>query len=356
MGPEAYDYELPQDQIAQTPAPRRAAARVMVVEEQGTRETHAGELVTALPRDALVVVNASRVVPARLRAVRTDGRSFELLVCAPAPHQSVGSRVAAWVRGAKGLRTGDVLQVGDLRLRYVGADATDSRARRFEVLSGAVLSACQTRGELPLPPYIGRPEGPTEADRDRYQTVFARHEGSIAAPTAGLHFEAEQLRQLDVAEVTLHVGPGTFLPLSEADVTRHRVGEERISISADAAQRIQAAREAGRPIVAVGTTVTRTLESVARGGAPLRAVEATTDLVITPGFRFEVVTHLLTNFHLPRSSLLMLVCSFAGRERILSAYREAVSRGFRFYSYGDCMLCAREVASGGDAPGKVRGS
>lgn len=231
--------------------------------------------------------------------------------------------------------------VGSCRLRYQAPDDIDPRARRFLVEAGDVLDACRVQGSLPLPPYIARPQGPTALDQERYQTAFAHREGSIAAPTAGLHFEPEQLARLDIAEVTLHVGPGTFLPLDAHDVREHRVGHERIEITAEHAARIEQARRDGRPIVAVGTTVTRTLESVARGGRPIEATVGTTDLVIAPGFQFEVITDLLTNFHLPRSSLLMLVCTFGGQATVMDAYARAVAERYRFYSYGDCMLCPR---------------
>lgn len=346
FGPDAYDYRLPPQQIAQRPSARRGDARLMVVRGEGVDHHHVPELPRLLPEDALLVVNASRVVPARLHAVRDDGRTFELLVCAPAPGQGPGTTIAAWVRGARTLRPGDRLRLGALELVYRQPDDIDPRARRFSVEAGDVLATCQGHGALPLPPYIEREAGPTDEDQERYQTVFARHVGSIAAPTAGLHLEPALLERLDVAEVTLHVGPGTFLPLESDDVRAHRVGSERIAVTAEHAAKIEAARRAGRPIVAVGTTVTRTLEALALGGRPIEPTQTTTDLVIVPGHRFEVVTHLLTNFHLPRSSLLMLVCTFAGREAVLHGYAEAVAAGYRFYSYGDCMLCARARDSG----------
>jgi S-adenosylmethionine:tRNA ribosyltransferase-isomerase len=211
------------------------------------------------------------------------------------------------------------------------------RAARMLLVPGH--GPLEHRSVAELPPYIARPDGPSSTDRERYQTVFACERGSVAAPIAGLHFDAELLARLDHVAVTLHVGPGTFLPIDAPDVREHRVGAERHAIDESAAQRIEAARAQGRPIVAVGTTVTRTLESVAAAhGGRIVAGEATTELVITPGYRFAVVDRLLTNFHLPRSSLLMLACSFAGRERVLDAYAQAVRAGYRFYSYGDCTL------------------
>ncbi len=339
MGPEAFDFALPNEQIAHAPALERTASRMLVLSEE-SRHRHVRDLPEELPADALMVVNTSKVVPARVHGVRADGRSFELLLSAPGPGQGPGTRVNAWVRHAKKLKPGDVLVVGEqaLALEYQGPDDVDPRARVFVVVQGDVLAACERAGEVPLPPYIARPEGPSAHDRDRYQTVFASAQGSVAAPTAGLHLDEAMVDALDPARVTLHVGPGTFLPMEATDVREHRVGAERYAIDAHNAARIQAAREAGRPIVAVGTTATRTLETLGRGGRPIIAGAGETDLMITPGHTFQVVTHLLTNFHLPRSSLLMLVCTLGGRERVLAAYEEAVRAGYRFYSYGDCML------------------
>lgn len=352
FAPDDYDYALPPEQIAQQPPPERRAARMLVV-GQGSELVHAS--VAALPeqlaaRRPLVVLNDSRVVPARVDARRVaDGRTLELLVCEPAAAQ-VGARVRAWVRGAKKLREGDILHVGEgdslLALRYLGPDPVDSRARLFELVSGELLAVLEQRGALPLPPYIARPSGPSHADLERYQTVFARERGSVAAPTAGLHLDPALLAALDHVFVTLHVGPGTFLPMDVADVREHRVGAERFTIPPASAAAIAAARREGRPIMAVGTTVTRTLEAVAAAHAgEIVAGEGSTELVIAPGHRFHCVDMLLTNFHLPRSSLLMLVCTLGGRERVLAAYRAAVAAGYRFYSYGDCMLVDRQIST-----------
>jgi len=342
VGPEAFDYALPETLVAQRPAAHRGDARMLVVDDDGAmHDATARALPEHVPTDALVVVNHSRVVPARVFADRDDGRRFELLFVAPAPGLGPGTRVQAWVRGGKKLRAGDRLRVGAvLELRAVAESS--ARARTFEVEAGDVLAALQRAGEVPLPPYIARPEGPEPADADRYQTVYAGPEGSVAAPTAGLHLEPEVLARLDVVRLALHVGPGTFLPMDVADVRDHRIDPERIEIDGPAAARIEAARVDGRPVLAVGTTVVRALESVAHAhGGAIVPTRTTTDLVITPGFEFRVVTELLTNFHLPRSSLLMLVASFAGRERVLAAYAHAVAAGYRFYSYGDCMRIGR---------------
>ncbi len=344
MGPDAFDFALPSEQIAHAPAPQRAASRMLVLGSERVH-THVHALPEHLPPEALVVVNRSKVVPARLHATRDDGRVFELLLCAPGPGQGVGTSVTAWVRNAKKLRPGQQIEVHGLRLAFVGPDTVDPRARVFEVVDGDVLAACHAAGEIPLPPYIARPEGPDADDAERYQTVFAAEEGSVAAPTAGLHLDADMVAALDPATITLHVGPGTFLPMESEDVRNHKVGAERFSIDARSAERVQGARDEGRPIVAVGTTVTRTLETLGRDGARVEACSGTTDLVITPGHHFSVVTHLMTNFHLPKSSLLMLVCSLGGRERVLAAYADAVAQGYRFYSYGDCMLVCPQEAS-----------
>lgn len=347
LGPQDFDFELPPEQIAQRPAARRTAARLMLVPAAGPLEHHgvaALEQLLARERERpLVVVNDSRVVPARVHARRVEqgraGRRFELLIVDPAP-LGPGARVRAWIRGAKKLRPGDTLALegAPLSLRYLGRDP-GGRACELEIVEGQLLAALDAVGELPLPPYIARPQGPSAADLERYQTVYARDRGSVAAPTAGLHFDRELLARLDHVALTLHVGPGTFTPMTADDVREHQVGTERYLITEQAAARIEAARAEGRPILAVGTTVTRTLESVAaHSGGRIVAGAGHTDLVITPGHRFAVVDRLLTNFHLPRSSLLMLVCSFGGRERMLAAYAEAVRAGYRFYSYGDCML------------------
>ncbi|HWB74878.1 MAG TPA: tRNA preQ1(34) S-adenosylmethionine ribosyltransferase-isomerase QueA [Nannocystaceae bacterium] len=338
MSPDDYDYELPQALIAQHPAPNRGDAKMMVLRDDHVVHTTAQMLAEHVPEGALVVVNASKVVPARTIATRTsDGRTFELLWCAPAAGQGPGARVRAWVRGGRRLRTSDELQLHELRARVT--DVGDGRERELEITHGELLPTLQAVGTIPLPPYIEREA--TAEDRERYQTRYADRDGSIAAPTAGLHLEPELLAKLDVARLRLHVGPGTFLPMDVADVRDHRVGAERIELDDDDAARIEAARSEGRPILAVGTTVVRALETIFAQHGRVRAHHGSTELVITPDHRFGVVTELLTNFHLPKSSLLMLVASFGGHARVMSAYREAVRAGYRFYSYGDCMLVSR---------------
>lgn len=342
LGPEAFDFDLPAQQIAQEPAARRGDARLLVLADPGRsppwQHARARELPQHLPADALVVVNDSRVVPARVFLATDPGRRLELLVCDPRPGLGPGASFRAWVRGAKHLKPGMRLGHADFACTYRGPDDVDPRARVFDVVAGELLPTLHSAGEVPLPPYIRRAAGPDARDAERYQTLYAAAPGSVAAPTAGLHWEPAVLERLDLVRITLHVGPGTFLPMEAADVREHRVGAEQAEISSEAAERVRAARRAGRPIVAVGTTATRALEAVAARHGELVPYAGPVDLVITPGHRFRVVDRLVTNFHLPRSSLLMLVCSLGGRERVLAGYREAVRAGYRFYSYGDCML------------------
>lgn len=341
-GPEAFDFDLPADQIAQEPAARRGDARLLVLTAPGAdpawQHSEARQLPEHLPEGALVVVNDSRVVPARIFLSAPGGRRFELLVCNPRPALGPGARFLAWVRGASKLRPGVRLELADFACTLIGPDPIDPRARVFEVVAGDLLTALHAGGQVPLPPYIRRETGPDARDSERYQTLYAATPGSVAAPTAGLHWEPEVLARLDLVRITLHVGPGTFLPMEAADVREHRVGAEHAEISEAAATRIRDARRDGRPIVAIGTTAARALEAVAATHGELIPHAGPVDLVITPGHHFRVVDRLVTNFHLPRSSLLMLVCSLGGRERVLAGYREAVRAGYRFYSYGDCML------------------
>jgi len=350
VGPEAFDYWLPDELIAQHPAARRGDARMLTVDGTGElRHARARELQSWIERDTLVVVNDSKVVPARIIAHRDDGKRFELLVCEPRIGLVKGSRVAAWLRPGKRGRAGDLLRVTDvcsntqvLLVRLAQRDTTDPRAWWMDILEGDVMAALERCGAVALPPYIAR--AANLLDTERYQTVYATDPGSIAAPTAGLHLEPELLRQLDCVSITLHVGPGTFLPMNVADVRDHKIRSERVVLTRDAAHRIEGARAQGRRILAVGTTVVRALETVAAlhaGDIAAGCYDA--DLVIGPDHEFHVVDDLLTNFHLPRSSLLMLVCSFGGRERILRAYEQAVRERYRFFSYGDCMLVRKPM-------------
>jgi len=334
-----FDYALPASAIAQRPV-ARGRSRLLVVDAEGeARHRTVGELPELLRPGDLLVVNDTRVLAARLHGRRRpSGGRIELLLV-----EKVGERTwEVLARPARRARPGTVIELeGGLAAAVTALGEGGRRRVRF----GAEVEPHLERfGHVPLPPYIRR--GDEAEDRTSYQTVFARHPGAIAAPTAGLHFTPELLARLEArgirrAAVTLHVGLGTFQPVTVEDVAEHRMHAERYHVSSDTAAAVRAARAAGGRVVAVGTTVVRTLESVVDDRGEVRAGEGRTELFITPGFRFRAVDVLITNFHLPRSTLLMLVSAFAGRERVLAAYEEAVARGYRFYSYGDAMFLER---------------
>lgn len=317
-----FDYTLPEGLIAVHPPKLRNQARMLVLHRKEGRWEHRnfGDFEDYLCESDLTVLNDTRVIPARI--LSEDGRMELLLLEPTAPR--------CWrclVRPGKKLRVGAEFAAGGARavVRHIFEDGD----RLVEFDSEPDLHRI---GELPLPPYFGR--AVSEDDKDRYQTVYARAEGSVAAPTAGLHFTEDLLARIDHAFVTLHVGSGTFRPVQSETLECHPMHSERFSISGETASRIN---KAGR-VVAIGTTTARVLESCARAGLPLEACEGRTDLFIFPPYEFRCVDVLLTNFHLPKSTLLMLVCALAGREFVLEAYAEAVKEGYRFYSYGDCML------------------
>jgi S-adenosylmethionine:tRNA ribosyltransferase-isomerase len=343
-----FDFELPESLIAQTARPR-GTSRLMVVNRatNSFRESTIADLATHLAPGDRLVVNDTRVFPARLLGRRDpSGGAAECLLLERVDDQHWQALVHPGQKLKPGTRLlfEDEKRAAGVRLR---AEILEQRffGRRLIRLdvegAPSVDAAVDALGHMPLPPYIHRPDTPE--DRERYQTVYARVRGSVAAPTAGLHFDEQLLARLDAAGIrrialTLHVGYGTFKPVRADEVEEHRVDPEAYEISAAAAQAIAATRAAGRRVVAVGTTTARALESAADDHGGVIAGAATTDLFIHPGHRFRVVDALVTNFHLPRSSLLMLVSALAGRELVLSAYREAVHRGFSFYSYGDAML------------------
>jgi S-adenosylmethionine:tRNA ribosyltransferase-isomerase len=357
------DYELPPDRIAQRPLNRRDASRLLMLNRSsGALEDRCfAEFPELLTGNELLVLNNARVIPARLfgrragvhsqkpsRSTRAehltgkvevllirriDAECWETLV-RPGRKMHVGERVLF----GNGELQGEVIGRGEFGLRTVRFVSQDRRS---------VADHLEGLGHVPLPPYIDRAD--EAADRERYQTVFAKRPGAVAAPTAGLHFSLEMLerirkRGVELCEVTLDVGLGTFQPVHSETLEDHVMHSESYEIPTEAADRINVARAAGRPIVAVGTTVVRTLEDAAlraaRSGSAcaVPAGQAEAQLFITPEFQFRIVDSLLTNFHLPRSTLLALVCAFAGRERLLTAYQHAVTAGYRFYSYGDCML------------------
>jgi S-adenosylmethionine:tRNA ribosyltransferase-isomerase len=340
-----FDYPLPQELIAQEATADRAASRLMVCDRAGGAPVHATfrDLPQYLREGDVLVVNKSRVVPARLLLTRSSGGKVEALFL----HRIDDRDFTAWVKPLGRLHEGERLLAEDRAtpFRFMKRSGEREAILRLDTSPHATVEAAlDAIGHVPLPPYITRADRPD--DRARYQTVYAEAPGSVAAPTAGLHFDtplldALQQRGVELLSLVLHVGAGTFQPLEAEEVEKNRLHPERFQMDAATIERLQAAQHDKRRIIAVGTTVTRTLETLAARGAldgEPRDYDAETDLFITPGCPFKVVDALLTNFHLPQSSLLLLVCAFAGRERLLAWYREAVTQRYRFYSYGDAML------------------
>jgi S-adenosylmethionine:tRNA ribosyltransferase-isomerase len=341
-----FDYDLPAESIAQQPAPR-GESRLLVLDREGAeRHRRTRDLPRLLRPGDLLVLNDTRVIPARLYGRRTgsgDGGKIEILLT-----EKIGDQDwDALVKPGRRARPGTVISFEDgLEAEVIEKDPAGRHRLRF---SEPVEPHLDRLGHVPLPPYIHRTKDPKDSrdDKELYQTVYARHPGAIAAPTAGLHFSEELLGEItaagiDTATVTLHVGLGTFKPVTAERIADHRMERERWEVPEATAEAIRRARERDGRVVAVGTTVVRTLESAVHDGE-VAAGSGTTDLFITPGFPFQVVDVLLTNFHLPQSTLLMLVSAFAGRERVLAAYAEAVREGYRFYSYGDAMLVFRAI-------------
>ncbi|NPV46721.1 MAG: tRNA preQ1(34) S-adenosylmethionine ribosyltransferase-isomerase QueA [Armatimonadetes bacterium] len=335
-----FDYELPPELIAQHPPAERGQSRLLVIPRDGGPLEHRrfGDLPEYLRADDCLVLNDTKVLPARLVGRRASGGQVELLLLRP-----VGEGLwEALGRPARRLRVGERVKFGpELAAQIVAVGGEGLRTVRLEH-EGELLPVLERVGQMPLPPYIRR-DHPEADDATRYQTVYAERPGAVAAPTAGLHFTEELLQRIaeqgvSMARLTLHVGLGTFRPISVERLEEHVMHAEWYRVPPEAADAINAARAAGGRIVAVGTTVVRTLESVADEAGVVHPGEGSTNLFITPGFRFRVVDALLTNFHLPRSTLLVLVSAFAGRERILAAYQEAIAAGYRFYSYGDATL------------------
>jgi S-adenosylmethionine:tRNA ribosyltransferase-isomerase len=336
-----FDYELPAELIAQVPASERVGSRLLVVRGDTCTDGQFCDLPDWLKPGDLLVVNDSRVLHARLLGRKDSGGQVEVLI-----ERVLGEcDVLAQVRASKSPKPGSRLVLEGALEVAVGEREGEFYRLRFE---GDAVGLIERHGRLPLPPYIERNgQTVTEADEARYQTVYAREKGSVAAPTAGLHFDAamlERLRQhgVEVATLTLHVGAGTFQPVRVENLAEHRMHREAYAVPQATVAAIAAARSRGGRIVAVGTTSARALESAALGGA-LQAGAGETEIFITPGFRFQLVDMLLTNFHLPKSTLLMLVSAFAGYEEIRAAYRHAVAARYRFFSYGDAMLLHRKA-------------
>lgn len=338
-----YDFELPPGLIAQAPAERRDASRLLVVDRATGALSHRifSDLVDYIPAGDALVLNETRVFPARLLGRRASGAEAEVLLLTPvAGDEKVWT---ALVRPGAKLKPGRTVEVSD-ELSVDIMESTPGGERIVRLRTPLPLAEALDRyGEVPLPPYVQHRA--TEEDRERYQTVYARERGSVAAPTAGLHFTPELLETLvakgvRIVRLVLHVGVGTFRPVETDDPAEHRMHSEWYHVSADAAAALNETRAAGGSIWAIGTTVTRTLETVTDEQGIVHAREGWTDIFIRPPYRYRAVDHLVTNFHLPKSTLLMLVAAFAGYELTMRAYREAVKGGYRFFSYGDAMVIA----------------
>ncbi len=360
MRTDLFDFALPEDRIALRPIDPRDAARLLVMRPRVALEDRTMRDLPELLRagDALVV-NDTKVIPASLNGRRIGRGDREPAIAATLIKRLDDSRWLALVRPAKRLAVGDVVRFGsegrvcflDQLDATVGAKGEGGEVTFAFVFHGAVLDqALAERGDMPLPPYIAGRRDVDEQDRTDYQTMFAREEGSVAAPTAGLHFTESIVQKLSsrgiaLHRVTLHVGAGTFLPVKVEDTSGHRMQPEWGSVSAETATALNAARRAGGRIVAVGSTSLRLLESAAAEDGTLAEFSGETALFIAPGYRFRVVEAMLTNFHLPRSTLFMLVCAFCGLEGMQRAYAHAIEHGYRFYSYGDACLLFRQGAN-----------
>jgi len=338
-----FDYDLPEELIAHEPLARRDASRMLLV-NRASRTWHDlqfASLPDHLRANDVLVLNNTRVFPARLRGERTpSGGAVELLLL----REIEPNLWQALTKPARRLQNGARIVFGTSKLQAQVIESLEGGVRVIRFEPGHDLdNLIDQIGEPPLPPYIKREQRSADSDQERYQTIYGSQRGAIAAPTAGLHFSPEVLARVkeqgvQVTQITLHVGYGTFEPVRVDDISSHAVAPEWFSIPEDAAQSINLARAEGCRVLAVGTTTARALESAVGSNGGIAAGSGSTDLTIIPGYKFRVVDALLTNFHLPRSSLLILVSAFAGRELVLAAYRNAVEKHYRFYSYGDCML------------------
>lgn len=333
----AFDFDLPESLIAQEPSAQRDRSRLMVMKRGSDAVEHRvfSDIVEYLTPGDLLVVNDTKVFPCRLLATKPGGGKAEIFLLS---EQGL-NLWEALVKG--GVGTGKRLRITDeIEAEITGTGEDSLRAVRFHG-TGDIRMLLPEIGKTPLPPYIKR--DPSNEDRERYQTVYAAREGAVAAPTAGLHFTGELLQRLkakgiELATITLHVGPGTFRPVRVETITEHRMLPEQYLIGKDAADSINRAKSEGRRVIAVGTTSVRTIETASQADGTVNAGAGSSELFIYPGYRFKVTEGIITNFHLPKSTLFMLVSAFAGREETLSAYRRAIAEKYRFYSYGDAML------------------
>lgn len=342
----AYSFDLPDELIAQTPAPQRDGSRLMIVKAEGYEHRRFDELPGSLRSGDLLVLNETRVIAARLVGKRATGGRVELLLLHPAHAMRYDPAATRWIalaKPARRLRPGDVVTFGELgEAEVVAAEEDGVRELAFN-LRVPFERFLERAGTLPLPPYIHNDSAEAQA---RYQTVFARDPGSVAAPTASLHYTQELLARIEamgveIARITLDVGLGTFRPMNAQHLDEHVMHAESYRIGPEAAARVARAKSDGRRVIAAGTTVVRALEGNAQSHGRIVAGDGTTKIFIRPGHRFAVVDAMITNFHLPQSTLLVLVSAFAGRERVLAAYREAVEQRYRFFSFGDAMMLER---------------
>ena len=346
-----FTFDLPESLVAQFPAPERSASRLLVMDGAGRLSDRVfADLPELLQPDDLLVFNDTRVMKARLFGHKESGGRVEILV----ERLLSSQRVLAQVRASKSPRPGGRIFIGDFELHVLGRD---SEMFELHLEEGSVAELMEAHGHMPLPPYIRRKD--ETFDESRYQTVYAREEGSVAAPTAGLHFDQPLLERLEArgvrqARVTLHVGAGTFQPVRSENLGEHRMHAEWLKVDQVVCDAVEETRRRGGRVVAVGTTSVRSLETAA-GGGELKPYSGETRLFITPGYRFRVVDALVTNFHLPESTLLMLVCAFGGYREVMRAYRHAVEQGYRFFSYGDAMFLQHGMKKGAaeDAAPKV---
>jgi len=332
-----FSYHLPEELIAQTPLANRSASRLLVLDRKtgAWEDRHFEDVLSYFQEGDCLIVNDSRVIPARLQARRPTGGAVEIFLLRPYGDD----RWECLVKPGRNAREGQILLLGDLTARVDSVTDDGNRIITFSCESGDVTDRLKALGEVPLPPYIHE----KLADAERYQTVYSRAEGSVAAPTAGLHFTSDLLQALKnrgvrIGSVTLHVGLGTFRPVKVEDPTTHRMHSEYYILPRETAELINETKARGGRVTAVGTTATRVLETVGRQGLPLTAGSGDTDIFIYPGFEFRVIDRLITNFHLPESTLIMLVSAFAGRESVLRAYEHAVEEKYRFFSFGDAMF------------------
>jgi S-adenosylmethionine:tRNA ribosyltransferase-isomerase len=337
-----FGYELPPELIATAPARPRDSARLLHVTAEGLYDHAVRSLPGLLRPGDLLVVNDTKVIPAQLSARRGEAKIGITL-----DRRLDDGRWRVLLRNSKRVKQGDILVI-DPEFSAEVSEMLEGGAALLRFTADDFYAALARSGALALPPYIARPEGITEQDKSDYQTLFAAHEGAVAAPTAGLHFtpallEALQARGIEMAKVTLHVGAGTFLPVRVERIEEHRMHAERGYITEGAAARINAAKAAGRRIIPIGTTALRLLESAATEEGVLKPFDSETDIFIYPGYRFKIADALFTNFHLPHSTLLMLVSAFAGTDRIKAAYEHAIASGYRFFSYGDACLLERAL-------------